>query len=67
MRKNYNSLKIDPICNFLTIIFCENLQENFLVLNQYLIIQKQEKNAKKFNLLNILTFLVFTLKNEEKC
>ena len=42
--KNDNSLKIDPICNFLTINFCENLQENFFVRNQFFIIKNEEKN-----------------------
>ena len=32
-------LNIDPICNFLTIIFYENLQEYFFVQNQILIIK----------------------------
>ena len=36
--KNDNSLKNDHIFNFLTINFCENLQEYFFVRNQFLII-----------------------------
>ena len=37
---------IDPTCIFLTIDFCENLQEYFFVWNQFLIIKYEEKNAK---------------------
>ena len=36
--KNDNSLKFYPICNFLTINFCENLQEYFFVQNPFLTI-----------------------------
>ena len=38
--KNDTSLKIDPICIFLTVDFCENLQEYFFVRNQFLIVKK---------------------------
>ena len=34
----------DPICIFLTIDFCENLQEYFFVQNQFLIIKIIKKN-----------------------
>ena len=37
-----NSLKIDPICNFLTINFCENLQEYFFVRKQFFIINNEK-------------------------
>ena len=40
----------NPICTFLTIDFCENLQEYFLFRNQFLIIKNEEKkNAKVLN------------------
>ena len=45
---------IDPICIFLTIDFCENLQEYFFVRNQFLIIKNEEKNSEILNLFNIL-------------
>ena len=41
-------LKIERICIFLTINFCENLQEYFFVQNRLLIIQKIKK-AKILN------------------
>ena len=34
----------DPICNFLTIDFCENLQDYFFVQNKFLIIKIINKN-----------------------
>ena len=34
----------NPICIFLTIDFCENLQEYFFVQNQFLIIKMIKKN-----------------------
>ena len=37
--KSDNSLKIDPICIFLTIDFWEILQEYFFVQNQFLILK----------------------------
>ena len=42
--KNDNSLIIYPIYNFLTINFCENLQEYFFVRNQFLIIKNEKKD-----------------------
>ena len=42
--KNDNSLKIDPVCYFLTINFCENLLEYFFVQNHFLIIKKLKKD-----------------------
>ena len=36
----------DPICNFLTIDFIENLQECFFVRNQFLVIKNEGKNSK---------------------
>ena len=36
-------LKFNPICNFLTINFYENLQEYFFVYNQILTITMKEK------------------------
>ena len=44
----------DPICIFLTIDFCENLQEHFFVWNQFLFIKRIRKNAKIFYKFNIL-------------
>ena len=43
--KSYTSLKIDPICIFLTIDFWEILHEYFFVQNQFLTLKK-EKNYK---------------------
>ena len=40
--KKLSSLKIDPICTFLTIDFCENLHEYFFVRNQFLILKNEE-------------------------
>ena len=39
----------DPICIFLTIDFCENLQEYFFVRNQFLFIKIIKKNTKILN------------------
>ena len=38
----------NPICTFLTIDFCENLQEYFLFRNQFLIIKNEEKNMLRY-------------------
>ena len=47
--KNDISLIIYPIYNFLTINFCENLQEYFFVQNQILILEIMKKNAQILN------------------
>ena len=41
--KSDTSLKIDPICIFLTIDFWEILQEYFFVQNQFLFIKNENK------------------------
>ena len=41
--KSDTSLKIDPICIFLTIDFWEILQEYFFVQNQFLFIKNKNK------------------------
>ena len=51
----------DPICIFLTIDFCENLQEHFFVWNQFLFIKTIRKNAKIFYKFNILAFFFISL------
>ena len=53
------------ICIFLTINFCENLQEYIFVCNQFLIIKIMKKNAKILNKFNILAFFssYFIIKN----
>ena len=52
-----------PIYIFLTIDFCENLQEYFFVRNQFLIIKIMKKNAQIVNKFNILAVFFFMNKN----
>ena len=56
--KKMNFSDFDPICIFLTIDFCENLQEYFFVWNQFLIIKTIRKNAKIFYKFNISAKMV---------
>ena len=59
--KKMNFRDFDPICIFLTIDFCENLQEYIFAWNQFLFIKTIRKNAKIFYKFNILAFFFISL------
>ena len=43
-----NKMVFNPVCIFLTIVFCENLQEYFFVQNQFLILKITKKMLKYY-------------------
>ena len=64
--KEMNFGAFDPICIFLTIDFCENLQEYFFVWNHFLIIKTIRRKAKILYKFIILAKIVTHTNNMKK-